>query len=217
MARALYYEADVTVLDDPFSALDSETSALVRRRLFAEGHATADGRTLIMSTSMREHLMDAHAILHVSDEGSLSQVSLEEAVAHPEDFVRDVSSQEKSKAEHGAGSEEPPAVAGADEKAKPITEASNVQRGDLSLYKYYLRPAGVLRVVIYLLLTAYGSVSENMPCKSCKLLFILAICTNYTDIYARIWHERDPASKIYYIGFAFMCMNYPFAIASGAL
>ena len=53
MARALYFDADVTVLDDPFTGLDRATAGKIRTRLFTDGLATEGGKTLIMATSMR--------------------------------------------------------------------------------------------------------------------------------------------------------------------
>lgn len=55
MARALYSEAEIMLLDDPFSALDMETSTTIRNRLFGKG-GFLEGRntTLIMTTSMRK-------------------------------------------------------------------------------------------------------------------------------------------------------------------
>ena len=53
MARALYFDADVTILDDPFTGLDKVTAGKIRIRLFSDGFATAGGKTLVMTTSMR--------------------------------------------------------------------------------------------------------------------------------------------------------------------
>ncbi|KAJ3494104.1 hypothetical protein NLG97_g4290 [Lecanicillium saksenae] len=200
IARALYFEADITVLDDPLSALDKETSALVRRRLFAEGNATAQGRTMVMSTSMREHLADAQNILHITDDGRINKVSLEEAVTHPEDFSREITSHKMTKPDDVESVEDPPAVKEDDETPKKAAQSTRKDRGDFSLYKYYLAPAGALRVISWGFLTIWGSLSEN-----------------FHVIFARIWQESDPANKLYYIGFAIICMNYPVAIASGAM
>ena len=52
IARALYVEATVTILDDPFSSLDVATSALIRIRLISDGHAAPNGRALVMTSSM---------------------------------------------------------------------------------------------------------------------------------------------------------------------
>ncbi|KAJ6784523.1 hypothetical protein PWT90_06058 [Aphanocladium album] len=218
IARALYYEADVTVLDDPFSALDKETSALVRSRLFAEGNATAQGRTLVMSTSMREHLADAHSIFHITDDGGINKVSLEEAVAHPEDFAREVPSQNMAKSADADSVEEAPAVKEAEDKPKSDEEVTRQDRGDLSLYSYYLRPAGTLRVTAWVILNTWGALSENLHRKHANLPLTTASLTNfYSVIFARIWHETAPENKLYYVGFAVFCLNYPFAIAIGAV
>lgn len=55
MARALYSEAEIMLLDDPFAALDIETSTTIRNRLFGQG-GFLDGRntTVIMTTSIRK-------------------------------------------------------------------------------------------------------------------------------------------------------------------
>ncbi|EJP63329.1 uncharacterized protein BBA_07723 [Beauveria bassiana ARSEF 2860] len=55
-----------------------------------------------MSTSMREHFVDAYTILHVTDQGEVIKVSLKEAVVYPQDLVRELSLQKEAEAEDDA-------------------------------------------------------------------------------------------------------------------
>lgn len=54
MARTLYDEAELLVLDDVFSALDVKTSSTIRSRLFEGDLLKSGNTTVIMTTSMRK-------------------------------------------------------------------------------------------------------------------------------------------------------------------
>lgn len=56
MARALYSEAELIILDDSLSGLDRETASTVRLRLFSESDILESGMTtIIMTTSISKN------------------------------------------------------------------------------------------------------------------------------------------------------------------
>ncbi len=78
-----------------------------------------------------------------------------------------------------------------------------------SVYKYFLRPAGIVTVIIWLILKGIAAASERLPskphirCLPCKISLIIRI-----DVYIRIWLEEDASNYLYYIGYALFCLAH---------
>ncbi|OAR02083.1 hypothetical protein LLEC1_05009 [Akanthomyces lecanii] len=197
IARALYVEADITILDDPFSSLDRETSALIRIRLISDGNATIDGRTLVMTTSMKQHLVDADAAYRVTPEGHVLYLPPSQVDEELEELARNSRSQTMLTTQQSQGSAdcfEPPAVV---QSATPGVAGQRqmntvVTHGSLSLYAYFFRPAGALIVIMWLLACALASISEKLP-----------------NIFVRVWLDANAGDKTYYTGYAILCVAYP--------
>ncbi|KAF1733748.1 hypothetical protein CRV24_005278 [Beauveria bassiana] len=73
-----------------------------------------------MSTSMREHFVDAYTILHVTDQGEVIKASLKEAVVYPQDLVRELSLQKEAEAEDDGNLKELSAVKEVEEREETI-------------------------------------------------------------------------------------------------
>lgn len=74
IARALAYEPDLLLLDEPFRGLDPETRDRTARFLFE----TMTGKTVLMVTHDEEDLSHCAAILRLSDKGlSLEKSNIE--------------------------------------------------------------------------------------------------------------------------------------------
>ncbi|KAM3549612.1 hypothetical protein ARSEF4850_008758, partial [Beauveria asiatica] len=196
LARTLYTQAELLVLDDPFSSLDRETSSTVRIRLFSESTYLADNAsTIVMTTSMRQHLVDADAIYKLDDMGQVEMRSLEqiqaESESHHDIQSRQMSGQRTSQAELAAATavptdkefEPPQVIPTASSSARD--NLSNKKYGDFTLYKYFLRPAGLYCVILWLSSIAIAAVSEKMP-----------------RIYVRYWLAENSDNRLYYIGYA---------------
>lgn len=196
IARALYVEARVTILDDPFSSLDHDTASLIRLKLFADGNATPNGRSLVMTTSMKQHLVDADTIYRVRADGFVVQVTSEQLERELEDLARNNRAGVVSSAESSANSPafaEPPAVVPASGDDTDIQqETTSKKYSSYSVYKYFLQPAGVVAVIVWLVLNAFASLSERMP-----------------NVYIRIWLETHANDNRYYIGYALVCLAHP--------
>ncbi|KAM3534221.1 hypothetical protein MY4038_002461 [Beauveria bassiana] len=196
LARTLYTQAELLVLDDPFSSLDRETSSTIRIRLFSESHYLADNAsTIVMTTSMRQHLVDADAIYKLDDTGQVEIRSLEqiqtESESHHDIQSRRMGGQSTSQAELTAATavptekefEPPQVIPTASSGARD--NLSNKKYGDFTLYKYFLRPAGLYCVILWLSSIAIAAVAEKMP-----------------RIYVRFWLADNPENRLYYIGYA---------------
>ena len=86
LARAVYQDADVYLLDDPFSAVDTK----VARHLFRECIKGLLGRkTRLMVTHSRHFLKDAHHIVLMKDGEILQQGNYDELVDAGADIARD--------------------------------------------------------------------------------------------------------------------------------
>ncbi|TQW12261.1 poly(A)-binding protein-dependent poly(A) ribonuclease [Cordyceps javanica] len=199
IARAIYVEADVTILDDPFSSLDRETSALVRIRLISDGNATPNGRTLVMTTSMKQHLVDADTVFRVTDKGHVVALTKQQVNEELEDLARNHRSQKVSPTEYDATAEkpsEPPIVQPT--SSDDADDIYNAQRdtvntySSLSLYAYFFRPAGVLFVTLWVVAVTLAAVSERLP-----------------NIFVRIWLDTDAGNNLYFIGYALLCVAHP--------
>ncbi|KAM3465138.1 hypothetical protein MY5147_004096 [Beauveria neobassiana] len=196
LARTLYTQAELLVLDDPFSSLDRETSSTIRIRLFSESHYLADNAsTIVMTTSMRQHLVDADAIYKLDDTGQVEIRSLEQIQTESESYnhiqSRQMGGQSTSQAELAAATavptekefEPPQVIPTASSGARD--NLSNKKYGDFTLYKYFLRPAGLYCVILWLSSIAIAAVAEKMP-----------------RIYVRFWLADNPDNRLYYIGYA---------------
>ncbi|KAJ6783517.1 hypothetical protein PWT90_02048 [Aphanocladium album] len=189
LARALYDQADIMILDDVFSSLDMETSSTIRVRLFSQS-AVLNSTTLIMTTNATEHLVDATLALGITNTGYVEVISNSGREISPSCISANVLAER----EHVI----PPTI---DEKQEaPTVVASDTQPdklpdrkyGDFSLYSYYLGPAGWQFLTIWLILILIAAVGEKMP-----------------HIFARLWLDRAPDSRLYFIGFAILSVANP--------
>ncbi|KAJ6787077.1 hypothetical protein PWT90_07283 [Aphanocladium album] len=203
LARALYLEADITVFDDPFSCLDLETATVIRLRLFSDGRATPDGRTFVMTTSMKQHLVDANNTFRLTPEGHVIRLTPREVNDELEELARNRQSGTMPPVTSTASStetSEPPAVqseAGDDGNERRNTDQVH---GTFSLCIYFLRPAGIVLVATWVFFTAITALSERLP-----------------NIYVRIWLDKNANDYRFFIGYALLCMANPICNSLSAM
>jgi ABC-type multidrug transport system fused ATPase/permease subunit len=156
LARALYLESDLLILDDIFSGLDAETEEHVFRRVFGPGGIIQRRQaTAMLCTHSVRHLPSAQNIIVLGTEGSvLEQGSFEELVAN-EKYVHSlgVSTSESdtdidSSRSTDSGGDIGPAVAGRlpalPHLVVPKAPATARQLGDWTVYKLYFRSMGLV-------------------------------------------------------------------------
>lgn len=193
LARAMYPQKAILILDDVFSALDKLTAAKIFRRLFGEqGVLRASHTTVILATNLIEHLSYADQVITIDGEGNVKpQVEaatiaatapyLQHESELPEEHEDDdeVHERIRLRAANAEIRQQQPNVAGGGGPER--------QRGDFSLYKYYVDSFGWKLLGVWIVWTAITAAMERVP-----------------FIFIRIWLVLDPDNKLYFIGFA-MC------------
>lgn len=167
LARALYSRAQVVILDDVLSGLDSVTEDLVFRRVFGQdGILRRLGATVVLATHSVKHLSQADLILVLEQDGTLAQQGsfseLNATGRYVQDMKLKLGEETSSHDEDGAETQDtsesgpkhvPPTVAAADESRKT---------GDWMIYKYYARALGPMGLAFFVALVAGESVFRAM-------------------------------------------------------
>ncbi|KAJ6785127.1 hypothetical protein PWT90_07569 [Aphanocladium album] len=186
LARALFLEARLMVLDDIFSALDHPTATAIFSDLFGEnGFLRRANCTVILSTHLPECLDMADQVLVFDGKGTVS--------------VRTTLKQEKQRREilevlRQPTAEQPSASNGSEMSAKSVLPAKpspitgkidfrGVSRA--GLYGLFLKSMGIWQFCVFVVLQMMMSALEVLP-----------------DIYMRIWIEVAPTNNLYYIGYS---------------
>ncbi|KAK7192380.1 Canalicular multispecific organic anion transporter 1-like protein 2 [Paraphaeosphaeria sporulosa] len=198
LARALYLQSDMLVLDDVFSGLDADTEARVFRQVFAPGGLIRRrGTTAILCTHSVKHLLDAdHVIVlgngTIAEQGSYADLMTECGYVRGLDLGSS-SSSDVATEECGLTSDEiiwtptllnstvVPSVQG------PDNDMSR-QVGDKTVYKHYVKSMGLHIAGFALLFGALWGFFTNFP------TIWLTYWTN--DVHSR--HPKHPHS--YYAG-----------------
>jgi ABC-type multidrug transport system fused ATPase/permease subunit len=154
LARALYLQSDLLILDDVFSGLDAETEEHVFRRVFGPGGIIQRRQAAVMlCTHSVRHLPFAQHIIVLGTEGSIvEQGTFAELVAN-ENYVHSLrvsaldsdTDSNSSKSKDGRGDIVPAVVglAAVPTLAVPKAPATARQLGDWTVYKLYSRSMGL--------------------------------------------------------------------------
>ncbi|KHN95178.1 ABC transporter, transmembrane domain, type 1 [Metarhizium album ARSEF 1941] len=186
LARAVYSQAPLLVLDNVLNALDRHTADAVFSRLFAPGGLLKRlGSTVIMTIHSGIVLPPASGC----DEGSIKSVTGPAAVEQCPD---DVAALLSPRAGDKVGEEEKAAAAAAEEAqgaGKEVGAGANSEllirrQGDLGLYSFYLKSTAKWLWAMWLLTVIFVAVAERLP-----------------EIFLRIWLDVAPNNKVYLVGY----------------
>ena len=143
------------------------------------------------SKSIEQHLVDANTVYRVQPDGYVVQLTQEQVDAELDELARNHRASMATTISANANSVvslEPPSVQPAtkdDVDNKRDVTAENYS--SFSVYRYFLRPAGIATVIIWLILKGIAVASERLPskphirCLPCKISLIIR-----TDVYIRI-------------------------------
>lgn len=196
LARALFARTKLLILDDVFSPLDKKTSSDIRVRLFGQNRPLHTyGITVIMSTSMTEHLVDADIAFEVT-EGRVverspasrgasprfqpAQVRLQNAVVEALEEVPPVTEPEV------------PIVRSTTDRPDRDLDPSQTTSGGFSLYRYALAPAGSGILVCWFLTVIIAAVVEKLP-----------------DVVMAVWLDLAADSRIFYLVYVIVGLCNP--------
>ncbi|EQL02449.1 ABC transporter, transmembrane domain, type 1 [Ophiocordyceps sinensis CO18] len=204
LARAVYARKPMLILDDVFSALDGRTAQAVFLQLLGrDGLLRKLGTTVVMTTHSVEHLALADKILVLDGTGSVREQrhvddSERQSFVHVENRdttgTENVQSQTVSRPSHTASAHPSTIV-------PPVSEEDGMQRqrGDVTLYVFYIKSIGKLLFALWLCTVAVSAVSDKIP-----------------QIFIRIWLERDVENSRYFTGYAVLSVA-SLACTSGML
>ena len=200
LARALYHDAEILVLDDVFSGLDGSTQHSVCQSVFGpNGLLRRRGTTTIICTHSIQFLSFTDNIIAlasdgtIAEQGSFTEIAGEERRAQRVGLPRHQCSGSKlneSSMETGEMDIQATTTTIKDllsTKAKPVTATVPIPSPtiDLDVYRHWLSTIGILPLIPY-------------------LLFVIGngFCSNFPNIWLKLWSE-DSVSPTPEHSFAF--------------
>ncbi|KAK3185969.1 hypothetical protein K4F52_005192 [Lecanicillium sp. MT-2017a] len=186
LARAVYARAHMVVLDDVFSALDTNTAKAVFANLFGpRGVLKRSVSTVVLATHSVEYLEYADVSIILDGSGSVtSRRGIVES--HLSRRFVNLLSQNNATTNAAVAPTAPaqdhvdPDLSDEDKRMQAIRKS-----GDIKLYKYYF--SGISRSMFLLWFIA---------------LFLLCLAERGSDIYMRVWLEVAPGDSRYFTGYA---------------
>ncbi|KAJ3577733.1 hypothetical protein NPX13_g2830 [Xylaria arbuscula] len=196
LARALYLQSDLLVLDDVFSGLDADTEEQVFRQVFGpNGLLRRRGTTVALSTHSTRHLPAADYIIALGDGTIIEQGTFNELMTH-NGYVRRLGVQSGSESEtlaemapsrkHDLTAELP--CHSLTNSALATEEETLRQTGDTTMYKHYFKSMGFFLAGCSFFFAALWGFFRNFP------TVWLTYWTN--DVYS----EHPVHSYAYYAG-----------------
>lgn len=163
IARAVYARKKLAVFDDFFSSLDASTSEHVFTRVFGkEGILRRHGVTAILATHTIAFLPFADQVVMLDGGRVLEQGPPERFHVGNSDLLDKVAASLDSIDEPGVVQDKPGTDFMSDEPEKEMER----KLGDLSVYGYYLRAAGLGNVFVYFVCLLIGVFCSQFTSKS---------------------------------------------------
>jgi len=181
LARALYVQTDLLVLDDVFSGLDADTEVQVFRRVFGSGGLLRQRQTtVVLCTHSISHLPAADQIIAlghgtIAEQGEFKELMAREGYVHrlrTWDSMDDKSSSGISRSESNTHGPENPTDHKIELSPSTPTRTADALRqgGDKSVYTHYLKSMGWTLAGLAVFSAALWGFFTNFPtiCKSLK-------------------------------------------------
>ncbi|KAK5996708.1 ABC transporter FGM5 [Cladobotryum mycophilum] len=188
LARALYHDADILVLDDVFSGLDGSTQDQVCQAVFGlNGLLRKRGTTVLICTHSTHSLPAADYIVSLStdgtivDQGSVVEIFQDEersrrvGLVGAPDFIAKLETSDAKTSEMAI--ETTNTVTASTSRARiepPVTKAPPApvpsQTVDMDVYRHWLSTIGPLPLVFYFI-----------------LILGIGFCSNFPTIWVKLW------------------------------
>ncbi|KAJ6782801.1 hypothetical protein PWT90_09671 [Aphanocladium album] len=191
IARAVYSELSLVVLDDIFSSLDRRTAVAILTRLLGKNGVFRERKaTVLLTTYLPECLDVVDSLVILDGKGGATWEKNTPPGTHRPDILELLSSRNSPT----------PSVAGDEQDESPTTvirsetpdgesEAALLirQKGDWGLYNLVFDAFGKGQFAVWLLLVASLSFGEIAP-----------------SVYLRFWISLAPSEMVYFTGFALL-------------
>ncbi|KAJ6781136.1 hypothetical protein PWT90_04855 [Aphanocladium album] len=200
LARAVYAQTDIMVIDDVLSALDPATARAVFANLFgSDGLVRRWNCTVVMTTNQLNFVEYADMSFRMHKGGRVEQqqtVSTEKI--SPSDAVYDQEKQRteikvsdgdetasaKGKAEPSPEAALPSVKLAADDNLALRIAKQKRSSGDWSLYRYFFTAVNTSVVIFFICWCAASAIIQASP-----------------QIYVKIWYSRNGRDRLYFIGY----------------
>ncbi|EGX92389.1 ABC multidrug transporter, putative [Cordyceps militaris CM01] len=200
LARALFARMSVIVLDDVFSSLDRRTATSILLRLCGKNGLLRELHTAaVLSSYLPECLDVADQLLELDGHGGVRVESNFRSGGSRERALRIMNVSGRIESEEAITKEQAELRRSLDAQQPEKTAlpgADLVRKGDASLYWLFIDPIGRIRLMIWCVAMFFCSAGEMFP-----------------DIYMRLWIERHPDDKTYFIGYASIAVATCFLFA----
>ncbi|KAI1453921.1 ABC transporter [Annulohypoxylon moriforme] len=186
LARAVYSRHKITILDDVFSGMDSNTANLVASRLLGRDGLLRKSQTTVVLATHNKNIMALADSMIVFKDGSIIETGSPAELLEGDGYVSKlrISVQSESDTEHAEGTSKANnpeltretsrlSTQMAEETDKSLTDLRR-KHGDFAVYKYYITNAGYLAVGLYA-----GFVTLWM------------FCTEFSTVVVNWWSEAN--------------------------
>ncbi|KAI1816169.1 putative ABC multidrug transporter [Poronia punctata] len=158
LARALYLQSDLLVMDDVFSGLDADTEEQVFQQVFGpDGLLRRRKATVILCTHSIRHLPAADYII-VLGEGTIREQGTFDELMRQDGYIQhlglkggseDDSASEVAPGETSGGEEKTKTTVDQPSTSTPAQEHADESRqvGDMTVYKHYVKSMGLLPAI----------------------------------------------------------------------
>ncbi|KAJ3495547.1 hypothetical protein NLG97_g3313 [Lecanicillium saksenae] len=188
IARTAYAACKITLLDDPFSSLDSETAVTILYQLCGQnGLLRRAGCTALVVTYLPDCMKVADQALYLDNLGNATLKSIQQLSEYTDRLMVALGgvnsnvtvvqeTRELGKVRRSLKTDAPRAG---------VEDTLVRQGGALSIYSIFLRPIGWFSSMLYTVLVFLASAVELMP-----------------EVCIRIWIELDPTNSSFFIGYS---------------
>ncbi|OTA90463.1 hypothetical protein M434DRAFT_77909 [Hypoxylon sp. CO27-5] len=202
LARCLYLQTDLLIMDDVFSGLDADTEDQVFQRVFgANGILKRRQATVVLCTHSVHHLPEAAHVIALSSDGTVIEQGTFNDLIVNQSYVHSLGVKSSSTSQtsgdkiesNGGAAEFQTKILGEVSTLTPIPEANSKARlaGDKTAYKVYIKSMGkALAASLFLCGVCFGFFS-NFPTVWLKYWSDDAVAANpshsfgyYAGIYA---------------------------------
>ncbi|KAJ4147951.1 hypothetical protein LMH87_002443 [Akanthomyces muscarius] len=190
IARAAYCRAKLVLLDDSFNALDRTTANAILFNLCGEnGLFRQSGTAVVVASYLPECLDIADNLIYLDGNGDFSYQAGQGSKAFRSQILNllrhEAALDEKAEAADKKATVQPKENV-TQPAAQPVEDKKR-QRGDKTLYLFWLREVGPAIFVTWLCLITIHGVLDGFP-----------------RIYLKIWVDKAPGNRLYFIGYALL-------------